>query len=201
MPVRLAEVVRALPRHAHALPRRTVRQSQRWRLLEAVIEVTARTGYADATVADVIAAAGVSRKTFYEHFADKEAAFLATYDVVSDRMIAALVAAGAAHADPAGRRTAQVELFLEILDRDRAVARVFMVDVQGAGPAALRRRAAVNQRFAETVFGDARVPALRRDAVVGGVNQVVAAALLEPRPKSLKRLAAPLAAFVRAALA
>jgi AcrR family transcriptional regulator len=201
MPVRLAEVVRALPRHAHALPRKTVQQSQRWRLLEAVVEVTARAGYADATIADVIAVAGVSRKTFYEHFADKQAAFLATYDVVADRLIAALVATGAAHADPARRRTAQVERFLAILDRDHAVARVFMVDVQGAGPAALRRRAAVNQRFAEALFGDACVPVVRRDAVVGGVNQVVAAALLLPRPKSLARLAAPLAAFVRAALA
>jgi AcrR family transcriptional regulator len=200
MPVRLAEVVRALPRHAHALSRRTVQQSQRWRLLEAVVEVTARAGYADATIADMIAVAGVSRKTFYEHFADKEAAFLATYDVVADRVIAALVATGAAHADAAARRTAQVDRFLAILDRDHAVARVFMVDVQGAGPAALRRRAAVNQRFAETLFGDARVPELRRDAVVGGVNQVVAAALLAPRSKSLTRLAAPLAAFVRAAL-
>ncbi|HEY1548151.1 MAG TPA: TetR/AcrR family transcriptional regulator [Kofleriaceae bacterium] len=201
MPVRLAEVVRDLPRHAHALPRRTVQQSQRWRLLEAVVEVTARAGYADATIADVIAVAGVSRKTFYEHFADKEAAFLATYDVVADRLIELLVTAGAAHADPDARRTAHVERFLKILDRDHAVARVFMVDVQGAGPAALRRRAAVNERFADALFGDARVPKLRRDAVVGGVNQVVAAALLAPRPKSLTRLAAPLVAFVRAALA
>lgn len=201
MPVRLAEVVRALPRHAHALPRRTVRQSQRWRLLEAVVEATARAGYADTTVADVIAVAGVSRKTFYEHFADKEAAFLAAYEVVADRAIAALVAAGGGYRDPDARRTAQVERFVAILDRDRRVARVFMVDVLGAGPLALRRRAAVNERFAAALFGDARVPAVRRDAVVGGVNQVLAAALLEPRAPSLARLAAPLAAFVRAALA
>lgn len=199
MPVRLAEVVRDLPRHAHALPRRTVRESQRWRLLEAVVEVTARAGYADATIADVIAVAGVSRKTFYQHFADKEAAFLATYDVVSDRVIAALVATGQGHTNPQARRIAQVEHFIAILDRDRAAARVFMVDVQGAGAAALRRRAAVNQRFAEALFGDAKVTAVRRDAVVGGVNQVVAAALLSPRTP-LAPLAAQLAAFVTAAL-
>nr|HEX4315815.1 helix-turn-helix domain-containing protein [Kofleriaceae bacterium] len=200
MPVRLAEVVRDLPRHAHGLPRRTVRQSQRWRILEAVIEATARAGYADATVADVIAAAGVSRKTFYEYFADKEAAFLAAYEVVADRVIAMLVTTGAAIADADARRTAQVTRFIAILDRDRAVARVFMVDVQGAGPLALRRRAAVNERFAEALFGDAPVPAIRRDAVVGGVNQVIAAALLGSRAPSLAPLAEPLAAFVRAAL-
>lgn len=117
----------------------------------------------------------MSRKTFYARFADKEAAFLATYDELADRVIAALVATGAAHRDAGARRSAQVARFLEILDRDRAVARVFMVDVLGAGPAALRRRAAVNLRFAEALFGDANVTAVRRDAVIGGVNQVVAA--------------------------
>jgi len=181
--------------------RRAVRDSQRGRLLDAIGDAVGRRGYPNANVADAIAIAGVSRKTFYEHFADKEAVFLAAYEVVADRVIAALVTTGAAHADADARRTAQVERFLAILDRDRAAARVFMVDVLGAGPVALSRRATVNQRFAETVFGDASVPAIRRDAVVGGVNQVVAASLLASRSQSLMRLAEPLAAFVRAALA
>ena len=51
--------------------------SPRGRILEAVAQVVALKGYAAATVADVVARAGVSRKTFYEHFNDKEDAFLA----------------------------------------------------------------------------------------------------------------------------
>ncbi len=73
-----------------------MRDSQRWRLLEAITEVTAKLGYADATVADVIAGAGVSRKAFYEHFTDKEHCFLTAYDVLSERVLAAMVSAGGA---------------------------------------------------------------------------------------------------------
>ena len=94
--VRLAEVVRKLPRRAHDLSRADVSESQRWRLLEAVTEVVAERGYEGASVAHVIAAAGVSRKTFYEHFADKEACFLAAYDVLSSRLLRALGRVGSA---------------------------------------------------------------------------------------------------------
>ena len=44
-------------------------------------QVVAEKGYAATTVADVVERAGVSRRTFYEQFADKEACFLAAYDV------------------------------------------------------------------------------------------------------------------------
>src|SRR5262245_41468079 len=99
--VRLAEVVRELPRRAHALPRRAVRESQHWRMIEAITEAVGKRGYADASVADVIELAGVSRRTFYEHFRDKEDCFLTAYEVLSGRCIDAMVAAGAAH--PAGK--------------------------------------------------------------------------------------------------
>ena len=46
-----------------------------------MVEVTAERGYADCRIADVIAYAGVSRKTFYELFRDKEDCFLAAYDL------------------------------------------------------------------------------------------------------------------------
>jgi AcrR family transcriptional regulator len=197
--VRLAQVVRKLPRHAHDLTRASVASSQRWRLLEAMIETTAKLGYAGTSVADVIARAGVSRKAFYEHFSDKEDCFLAAYDVLADRMIAELVAVGAPTA--AARRRAQVERFLAELARNPAGARVFMVDVLGAGERALRRREQVNQRFATALFGDAGVDDVRRLAVVGGVNTAVASALLAGRGAALGELAESLVGFVQAALA
>jgi AcrR family transcriptional regulator len=187
--VRLATIVRTLPRWSHDLSRATVKSSQRWRILEAMIEVSARLGYGVVSVADVIASAKVSRKAFYELFDDKEDCFLAAYDVLSDRLIADLVEV--AH-------DAQVLRFLTVLERDRASARVFMIDVLSAGPRALRRRDHVNQRFATTVFGDAAVDDLRREAVVGGVNNVVGNALL--RGTSLIALAPQLSQFVRVAL-
>jgi AcrR family transcriptional regulator len=196
--VRLASVVRKLPRHAHDLSRASVAESQRWRLLEAMIETTARLGYADASVAAVIARAGVSRKAFYEHFADKEDCFLAAYDVLSDRLVADLLAVDAR--SPAARRRAQVEGFLAQLAANPAVARVFMVDVLGAGVRALRRREQVNHRFATALFGDADVDDVRRAAVVGGVNTTVASALIAGAGASLMELADSLVGFVQAAL-
>jgi AcrR family transcriptional regulator len=195
--VRLAKVVRKLPRRAHELSRATVADSQRWRILEAMVEVTARLGYGETRVADVIERAGVSRKTFYAYFDEKEDCFLAAYDVLSDRMIAELVEVGDRPARRADRRLAQVEAFLQMLARDLASARVFVVDVLGAGPRALERRDRVNQRFADLVFADVTDP-VRRAAIVGGVNNVVASALRGGSVELLS-LAEPLTAFVQAA--
>jgi AcrR family transcriptional regulator len=198
--VRLAEVVRELPRRAHDLSRKEVEASQRWRMLEAVTEVTAKTGYLEASVADVIAAAGVSRKTFYEHFRDKEECFLTAYDVLSEQLVRALVGVGADVPAGAPRRRAQMAAFLGALAKDPAAARVFMVDVLGAGPRALKRRERVNASFAAAVLGDALADPLRRAAIVGGVNNVVAGALIESRTADLRALVAPLSAFMEDAL-
>lgn len=198
--VRLAQVVRELPRRAHDLSRKEVESSQRWRMLEAITEVTAKAGYAEASVADVIAVAGVSRKTFYEQFRDKEECFLTAYDVLSDKLVRALVGVGADVRAGSARRRAQMAAFLGALAKDPAAARVFMVDVLGAGPRALKRRERVNASFAAAVLGDAVTDPVRRAAIVGGVNNVVAGALIESRTADLLALAPPLSAFVEHAL-
>src|SRR3954463_3168983 len=72
--------LRVLPRGRHAAPREVVAESQRERLLVAMADAVAEKGYAHAAVADVIERAGVSRRTFYEHYANKEECFLAAYD-------------------------------------------------------------------------------------------------------------------------
>src|SRR3712207_4871654 len=79
-----------LPRGRHAAPREVVWQSQRDRLLAAMADAVAEKGYAKASVADVIERAGVSRKTFYEHFANKEECFLAASDAGDDLLLAAI---------------------------------------------------------------------------------------------------------------
>src|SRR5438105_1831196 len=70
-----------LPSGRHGLTREAVVASQRSRLIDAMAQVVAERGYPATTVADVVERAGVSRRTFYEQFADKEACFLAAYDV------------------------------------------------------------------------------------------------------------------------
>jgi AcrR family transcriptional regulator len=194
-------VVRELPRRAHDLPARTVRASQRWRLLEAVTEAVARGGYAAASVADVIAIAGVSRKTFYEHFDDKEDCFLAAYDVMSARFAEALAGTGKSAGDAAARTEARVRSYVRGMAREPAMARAFIVEVLGAGPRALTRRERVNARFAELLLGESIGDALVRKAVLGGVNDVVAGALLSGDGAELMALVGPLGAFVRRVVA
>ncbi|AHH21451.1 putative transcriptional regulator, TetR family [Nocardia nova SH22a] len=78
-------VARELPRHRHDLSRDEVRTSQRSRLIVATVQVVAEKGYAGASVRQIAARAGISTKTFYELYPDKEEAFLATYASV-DRL-------------------------------------------------------------------------------------------------------------------
>ena len=191
----LADVVRVLPKRGRGVTRRTVRESQRWRMFEAITEAVAKRGYADATVSDVIKIAAVSRKTFYVHFRDKEDCFLRTYEVLSARLIAAMGRASAHGTSPANRRRAQLATFLDALARDPAIARVFMVDVLGAGARALKARERVNASFALAVLG-AHCPPLQRAAVVGGVNALVVSALLEDRAEELPKLLEPICAFI-----
>jgi len=197
--VRLADVVRELPRRAHDLPRRTVTESQRWRLLEAMTEAVARKGYAEASVADAIDIAGVSRKTFYEQFRDKEHCFLAAFEALGDNLLDIIVVEGALYPPGPARRHAQLARFLVGLAKDPLGARVFLVDVLGAGRKALRVRHELHIRFATAFLGDS-VDAITRTAIIGGINAAVLGTLIESDPSALPALADRLAAFVERAL-
>jgi AcrR family transcriptional regulator len=140
---------RQLPRGPHRLAREVVLASQRGRLLDAMAEVVAGKGYAASTVADAIARAGVSRKTFYEHFRDKEDCFLAAYDVGVDLLLDALASAGSKDDDLLSRARARTRAYLETLASEPAFARTFLLEVTAAGPRALERRDRVHERFAE----------------------------------------------------
>ena len=75
-----------LPAGRHGLTRSYVLSNQRDRIVGSVIEVVSETGYAGLTVRGVVERAGVSRRTFYEHFSNKQDVFLAVYDVVVERL-------------------------------------------------------------------------------------------------------------------
>src|SRR3954452_21176261 len=90
----------ALPRGRHAAPRAVVRESQRGRLLAAMATAVGEKGYGAVAVADVIAAAGGSRRGFFARFDHKEQCFLAAYGAGVDAMLGAIDAAiGEAVAD------------------------------------------------------------------------------------------------------
>jgi AcrR family transcriptional regulator len=79
-----------LPHGPHRLSRRHVVRHQRARIHGAMVEAVARNGYSTTSVKQVIELAGVSRRSFYELFANKEDCFLATFDLIADRGIGQL---------------------------------------------------------------------------------------------------------------
>ena len=196
-----ARLIQVLPRGRHAAPREVVVESQRTRMLAAMAGAVAEKGYARTSVADVIERAGVSRKTFYEQFANKEECFLAAYDEGVTLLLDAIdEAVREAAPDWIAAAEAGARCYLENLAANPDFARTFLIEVLGAGPEALERRAAVHARFAEQMAALNR--AARRDvgelpeppdhaylAAVGAINELVGAHLLASGPDRLGDLA------------
>jgi AcrR family transcriptional regulator len=144
-----SEIPRKLPRGTHGLDPALVAASQRTRLLEAVGRVVADKGYAAATIEDIVRDAGVSKKTFYEHFSDKLECFLAAYEAASEELFRH-VRAEQESAEPGHERTrAGIHAYLRWLAAEPALARVFLIEIAAAGPEALERRERLRDRYAE----------------------------------------------------
>ncbi len=184
----------ALPRGPHSLTREEVAANQRLRLLEGMIDAIGDKGYAATTVSDVIRRAGVSRKAFYEHFANKEECFLATYDsIVAVGRRGVSSAFRRAEGVPDGIQAALGEVFELAIARPQAL-RVLMVEIGAAGPAGIGRRERLVVGFEDFVRQNLGLPAgpgpipnpiLR--GVVGGLLHVVHGYLRRGERKQLRR--------------
>ncbi|HEV7774259.1 MAG TPA: TetR/AcrR family transcriptional regulator [Conexibacter sp.] len=180
MPITADRVPERLPRGRHGLPRRFIVHNQRERMLLAVAEAVAEQGFVTTTVADIIARARLSRRTFYEHFADKEECFLAAYDTVVEQLLAAV---GQAYEQADGwpqKVHDGLETFLAYLAAEPAFARMCIVEVVAAGPEARGRRDAAMRVFVDFLEPGRTeapkgivVPALAADVVVGGIYEII----------------------------
>jgi AcrR family transcriptional regulator len=144
-----------LPSGRHRLTPEKVAESQRGRLLYAMVEVVAGKGYAATTVADVVEHAGVSRRTFYEQYPSKEACFLAAYDTGVEIVLGRLRDAQAALGDIdwRARIRSDLETHMDLLAEQPAFARAMHAEILGAGQAALERRTQIFGIFAERSRG------------------------------------------------
>jgi AcrR family transcriptional regulator len=188
---RSADIPRRLPRGTHGLDPSLVAASQRARMLEAVGRAVAKKGYAAATIDDIVRDAGVSKKTFYEHFPDKLGCFLAAYEAASDELLehvrAAQDAAGgdgasASSGEWLARTRAGIHAYLRWLAAEPALARVFLIEIAAAGPKALACRERLRDRYAERMrqlqVGNS-VPDEIFHAVVAGADDLVVRRLRE----------------------
>jgi AcrR family transcriptional regulator len=164
----------------------------RARMYEAMARAVAERGYAGATVSDVVNGARISRRTFYEHFQDKEHCFLETYRTGCENGIAQIDASLRALHEPDWRTRLSVSLetFLAGLAAEPHFARVLLIDVLGAGAQALEMREQVLGAYVEHYRGlreraRAEEPGLPEvpDAflrgLVGGIAELVQQCLLE----------------------
>ncbi len=181
---------------------------QRARILSAMVEVVLQEGVASVSVAHVVSRAGVSRRTFYELFADREECLLAALDDAFERIAAVVVPAYERDRSWRERiRAALVEL-LGLFDEDPGLGRLVVVESLAAGPRALVLRGRVLERVVGAVDqGRAQggtgteVSVLTAEGVVGAVGSILytrlaAGSLAEEERESLLELTGPLMGMI-----
>jgi AcrR family transcriptional regulator len=193
-----------LPPGRHGLPRSFVIGNQRDRILDAVAVAVGLAGYAAMSVEDIVVTAGVSRRTFYDHFKSKEDAFLAAYDAVAGQLVERVRSAFRSAPDfAAGVRDCLSE-FLTFVASEPRFAEMCIVEAMSAGPDAVARRNAAMQAFtaliesgADTLPADRpRPPKLTAEMLVGGIFDIVYTRVRRGETADLPALAPELAYLV-----
>jgi AcrR family transcriptional regulator len=185
-----------LPSGRHGLLPSFVAANQRERILSAVAQAAAELGYVDMSVEAITARAGVSRRTFYEHFKNKEDAFLATYDALLRQLVMHTQRAYLKEATVMARLRAGITAYLQFLANEPEFARTCIVEVLAVGPRALARRNEAMRLFTEIIEDNIRelMPdfpraAITAETIVGGIHEVVFNRILANRTDELPGLA------------
>jgi AcrR family transcriptional regulator len=172
---------------------------QRARLLDAMREVCGELGVSNVSVTHVVARAGVSRRTFYELFDDREDCFLAAFDDAVGRIAEVVAAAWRGKGSWRERIRACLIELLVFLDEDPRTSRLVVVESLEAGRLAAARRGRVLVQLTATVDqgrGEASagsgLPSLTAEGVVGGVLSVLHARLSERTHRRFVELTGPL---------
>ena len=192
-----------LPRGRHGLLRSFVATNQRERIMDAVGHAAAELGYTEMSVEAIIERAGVSRRTFYEHFKNKEDAFVTAYDAVVRTQARHIRRAYFNEPTVLGRLRAGIAAYLQCIADEPDVARMCIVEVLAAGPRAMEKRSEAVRMFAEIIEDNIHelIPGCRRAAltaetIVGGIHEVVLSRVLAGRIDELPSLADDLLAAI-----
>ena len=187
-----------------SLGRGRVAGIQRARMLAAMVDVVAERGVANVTVAHVVARSGVSRRTFYEVFEDRDDCFLAAFGEAVERVSAIVVRAFECPGSWCARVRAGLVALLECLECDRGTARLLVVESLAGGRGVLEHRQRVLDRLVgvveqgrtEAKGKPGGPPLLTGEGVVGGVLGVLHARLTQPESGGLVELTGPLMSMI-----
>lgn len=170
----------SLPRGRHGLPRELIVENQRARLVSGMIETVAERGYGNATITNVIAAAKVSRKTFYETFANREGCYHAAYEAAFEFLRERVTAGSSAQEWPDAVRGGLAAL-LESLGDHPDLAAFFLISPASVGDEISERHHAAVRELVEVLL--AKMPAaagtgaateIRTEALAGGLARLSA---------------------------
>lgn len=184
--------------------RKRVSEIQRARILASMAEVCSEYGAANVTVAHVVARSGVSRRTFYEIFTDREDCLLATLEDAVAHISRALTDAYDPNMEWAERIRTSLIALLELLERDPGIGRFLIVESLGAGADAVRYRASVLAQITPILDEGRRtsaknsldLPPLATEGVIGGVLSILHGQLMNEDPGALIELTGPLMSMI-----
>lgn len=169
-----------LPAGRHGLPAEFVAQNQRERIVNALVEVVAERGYKETTVAHITKSAAVSRRTFYEHFKDKEDCFLAAYEMAINHVLTSMRVAAAAFEQWPQKVRAALATMLRFFAGEPALARICLVEPAAAGGELAARHRATMNGFVEILKarrpeleGERPLPEATEETLVGGVAALI----------------------------
>lgn len=188
-----------------------VASEHRGRLLQAMAVLAASKGLAATTIADIVREAGVSKRTFYEHFPGKEACFLSLY---RQEAVAALrTLSEALSADRPWQSQIEIALkaYFSHLSRSPGLTRALFVEVHHLGSEGMAVRREVMKHFADfmlEVVNGSPVSASGHSepqvltptmamAAVGGINELVIEMIEQGRAASVHALTPAAAEMVR----
>lgn len=176
------------------MPREIVVENQRERLIAAIIAAVAENGYGETTIAAIVKAAELSRKTFYEHFANKEACFEAAYEA-SFEYLRAGIEAVEAEKDWGHTVRARLEALLGALAAEPDLASFFLIAPSSVGDEvaerhheAMRLLVAALTEGAPKAKGKGASPETQEQALAGGISRLVVRKLGEGEAAMLGEL-------------
>ena len=183
----------------------------RERLIAAMAASIEEKGYRDTTVADVVRLARTSRRNFYEHFADRDACFLALFDATNETMMREIADAVQPDRPLDEQVDRAVDAYIDNVAATPALYRSFVRELPGLGQAGADRGLATLERFTEMLVGfvesgrraqpELTLRPLTMDSaiiIVGGLRELLVIAL--QRGRDMRELRASAGETIKAIL-
>jgi AcrR family transcriptional regulator len=185
----------------------TTREAQHARLMEGLAASIREKGLAQTQVSDIVRHAHASRRTFYNHFEDKEACFVELMNTLSDAFLETVDRAIDRDAPIATQIDQAIDTYLGLVTGDPALAGTFAAPTLGERTVVAQREGF--ERYAELIVSvvesdSARDPKVapisieRAYMLVSGLHQTLVRALV--RGEDLDRVTYEFKAVIKAAL-